>query len=85
MGGAPQPTRAAPVYGYVDQSHARPEISERDIILWTSRGIRDDVIISKIEESATVFQLSGADTNHLRDKGVSESVIAAMRATARRG
>jgi hypothetical protein len=58
-------------------------VTKSDVINWTARGTRDDVIIDRIERSGTVFRLTAADENDLRDRGVSESVIRAMRDTAR--
>jgi hypothetical protein len=54
------------------------------VISWTARGTRDDVIIDRIERSGAVYHLSAKDENELRDQGVSEEVIQAMKATARR-
>lgn len=59
-------------------------VSKRDVVKWTQRGTRDDVIIDRIERSGTVFHLSRGDEQDLRDAGVSEMVIQEMRATARR-
>ena len=59
-------------------------VTQRDVIKWTSRGTRDDVIIDRIDRSGTVFHLSRDDEQNLRDAGVSEMVIQEMRATARR-
>ena len=58
--------------------------SKADVIKWTQRGVHDEVIIDRVERSRTVFHLAAADENELRDNGVSESVIHAMEATARR-
>lgn len=75
---------------YADYGARRTEVytdgtvSKRDVIKWTSRGTRDDVIIDRIERSGTVFRLSRSDEQDLRDAGVSEMVIQEMRATARR-
>ncbi len=59
-------------------------ISKKDIIQWTDRGTKDEVIIDRIDRSDTVFYLTAADENELRDAGVSEDVIRAMKDTARR-
>ena len=72
------------------QDYPRPEgytggaVTKRDVMKWTSRGTRDDVIIDRIERSGTVFHLTRDDEQDLRDAGVSEMVIQEMRATARR-
>ena len=59
-------------------------ITKSEVITWTDQGVRDDIIIDRIDRSGTVFRLSAADQNDLRDHGVSESVIRAMKDTARR-
>ncbi|WP_261361996.1 hypothetical protein [Humisphaera borealis] len=42
------------------------------------------MIIDRIERSDTVFRLTAGDEMELRQKGVSEDVICAMKETARR-
>jgi len=76
---------------YADYNYHRTEaayqggpVTKRDVMKWSSRGTRDDVIIDRIERSGTVFHLARADEQDLRDAGVSEMVIQEMRATARR-
>jgi hypothetical protein len=59
-------------------------VSKHQVVNWTDQGVRDDIIIDRIERSGTVFRLTAADQNELREQGVSESVIRAMRDTARR-
>ena len=59
-------------------------VTKSEVITWTDQGVRDDIIIDRIDRSGTVFRLSAADQNDLRDHGVSESVIHAMKDTARR-
>lgn len=59
-------------------------VALRDVVDWSSRGVRDDIIIDRIERSGSTFKLTAADENQLRDQGVSEPVIQAMRATTRR-
>jgi len=59
-------------------------VTKADVISWTQRGMRDEIIIDRIDRSGTVFRLTAADENDMRDKGVSESVIRAMRDTSRR-
>ena len=59
-------------------------VTQSQVIDWTDQGVRDDIIIDRIDRSGTVFRLSAADQNDLRDHGVSESVIRAMKDTARR-
>lgn len=68
-------------YGYNSGSGY---ITKRDVIEWNSRGVKDEVIVDRIERSGQTFRLTGADENELRDAGVSESVIKAMKNTARK-
>jgi outer membrane lipoprotein SlyB len=67
-----------------DRRHSTDQwISKADVIDWTRRGVSDDVIIDRIQRSATVFHLTAADENDLRDHDVSEAVIRVMRDSAR--
>jgi len=59
-------------------------VTRNDVIDWTRRGDREDLIIDRIDHSGTVFHLSARDENQLRDAGVGEEVIRAMKDTARR-
>ena len=59
-------------------------VTREDIVAWSSRGVKDDIIIDRIERSGTVFRLTAAEENQLRDQGISEEVVRAMRDTARR-
>jgi hypothetical protein len=67
-----------------DSSPAARGVSRQDVIDWVRRGDRDDLIIDRIDRSATVFHLTSKDENTLRDAGVSEEVIRVMKDTARR-
>ena len=53
------------------------------VIQWTKNGIKDEVIIDRIERSGTAFRLTAADENALRDANVSDDVLRAMKNTAR--
>lgn len=59
-------------------------VSKQEVVDWSNRGVRDDIIIDRIERSGSTFKLTAADENKLRDQGVSESVIQSMRATSQR-
>ena len=65
-------------------SNTQPAIGMGDVIDWTKQGVKEDVIVDRIERGTTVFKLTAADENHLRDAGVSERVIRAMKDTARK-
>lgn len=58
-------------------------LTKQNVINWTDRGVKDDLIIDRIQRSGTVFHLTAADENDLRDARVSEDVIRAMKDTAR--
>ena len=66
------------------EAYTAGPVTQKEIMKWSARGTRDDVIIDRIERSGTVFHLSRTDEQDLRDAGVSELVIQEMKATARR-
>jgi hypothetical protein len=59
-------------------------VSSSDVIRWTACAMREDVILERIQRSGSVFHLTAADENQLRDRGVSERVIQEMKDTSRR-
>jgi hypothetical protein len=61
---------------------ATQPVSEQDIIRWSTRGDTDDIIIDRLQRSPAIFHLGTGDEIHLRDAGVSDEVIRAMKATA---
>lgn len=58
-------------------------VTKNQVIRWTQDGVKDDIIIDRIERSGTTFRLTVADENDLRDAGVSEEVVRAMKNTGR--
>jgi len=74
---------ASPPARAVSFAEADP-VTSSDVVRWSASGMRQDIIIDRIERSPSVFHLTAADENALRDKGVSEVVIQEMKATARR-
>ncbi len=64
-------------------SYASSRVSKDEVIAWTGRGMRDTEIVDRIDRSGTVFHLTAADENQLRDANVSEDVIREMKDTAR--
>jgi uncharacterized protein YcfJ len=77
---------------YEDRAHAAPpreayvdsgRVSKEDVIAMSHRGYRDSEIMDRIDRSGTVYHLSAADENDLRDARVSENVIREMRETER--
>jgi len=65
------------------RSYASTRVTKDDVVAWSSRGMRNSEIIDRIDRSGTVFHLTAADENQLRDAGVSEEVIREMKDTAR--
>jgi uncharacterized protein YcfJ len=59
-------------------------VTKKDVIKWTKDGVKDEIIIDRIDRSGTVFRMTAADENDLRDAGVSEDVVRAMKNTARK-
>lgn len=74
---APPPATATPVGAQPMQA-----LTTADVIRWTHTGVQEAVIIDRIERSGTRFNLTAADERQLRDAGVSENVIRAMKQTA---
>jgi uncharacterized protein YcfJ len=56
-------------------------VSKKDVIRWTNEGVKDEIIIDRVERSGTRFEIRASDENELRDAGVSEEVVRAMKAT----
>ena len=63
---------------------ARSRVTQEDVVAWSREGVSEEVIIDRIERSDVVFRLSVADEESLAERGVTEDVIRAMKATARR-
>ena len=81
-----QRTRSAREAQYYDAPRATsaPQgVSRQKVMAWTEEGVKDEIIIDRIERSGTVFRLTPAEENQLRDAGVSEEVIRAMKQTGR--
>jgi len=79
-----QPVRSGREQGYSAPPAAGERLTKKDVIQWTDKGVKDEVIIDRIERSGTVFNLTAADENELRDAGVGEEVVRTMKDTARR-
>ncbi len=82
----------------VDKSEARHEqrytstppanqeprgISKDEVVNWSRQGVKDEIIIDRIQRSGSTFRLTAADENELRDSGVSEDVVRAMKYSGR--
>ena len=54
-------------------------ISNLTVMDWTRQGVKDDIIIDRIQRSGQTFVVSAGDERDLRNAGVSSSVIDAMK------
>jgi hypothetical protein len=54
-------------------------VTRNDVIQWSKDGVKDEVIIDRIERSGTAFRLTAADETALRDANVSEEVVRSMK------
>lgn len=70
---------APATYAHVDQGQP---LTVADVKSLAKAGINEDVIISQINNSHTVFHLSSADIIDLRDSGVTDKVVNYMINTA---
>lgn len=64
---------APPAY-YVDAGQSRPT-SVANIRALAKAGVSDDIIISQIRNTRTIYHLTSTDVIALRDAGVSEKVL----------
>lgn len=63
---------------------AKTTITRDDVIEWTRKGVKTDVIVDRIERSGQAFIVTAADENMMRDAGVNSDVILAMKRTSQR-
>ena len=54
-------------------------ITNVTVIDWTRQGVKEDIIIDRIQHSGQTFYLSTSDEHDLRNAGVSPAVIQAMK------
>ncbi len=62
---------------------SREKIGISDIVILSKAGVRDDIIIEKIQKTGSVFNLSVEEVEALRKEGVSRQVINHMLDTCR--
>ena len=58
-------------------------ITRGDVVDWTRQGVKDDIIIDRIQRSGQRFVMTTADEREMKSYGVSDSVIVAMKNTVR--
>jgi hypothetical protein len=59
-------------------------VGPRDVIRWSRDGRTDEQILQMLEDCRAIMPLTAADENHLRDAGVSETVIEALKVSSQR-
>jgi uncharacterized protein YcfJ len=57
-------------------------ITRGDVVDWTRQGVKDDIIVDRIQRSGQQFVMTSADERELKSLGVSATVINAMKATS---
>lgn len=62
---------------------SREKLGISDIVILSKAGVRDDIIIEKIQRTGSVFDLSVEEVEALRKEGVSRQVINHMLDTSR--
>ena len=67
----PAPTSATPT----------STITRGDVVDWTRQGVKDEIIIDRIERSGQRFVMTSADERELKSFGVSAVIINAMKST----
>lgn len=67
-----------------DAYFTNESITQAKVIEWSRHGVPQQVIVDRIERSGSRFSLAAADENRLREAGVSEDVVLAMKQTSRR-
>ena len=82
------PPRAAVVVATDTDAVAAPvetppaAVSEADVITWVNRGTSDDVILDRLQHAPNAVHVTAGDEMRLRDAGVDDDVIRALKATA---
>jgi len=58
-------------------------VTRANVMDWAHSGVKDEIIIDRIQRSGSTFYLTATDEKQLRDAGVGQSVIQAMKDTAK--
>ena len=72
---------AQPQATYTPPAGAAPmqAITKQDVITWTQQGTQEAIIVDRVQRSGTRMTLTAADETQLRDAGVRDSVIRALK------
>jgi hypothetical protein len=60
-------------------ANAPNSVSRADIMSWSKSGVKDEIIIDRIQRSGQTFTVTAADEQQLKQAGVSDAVITAMK------
>lgn len=63
---------------------ASDTVCPSDVIRWSRDGRTDEQILQRLEEHSAIVPLTAADENRLRDAGVSETLIEAIKVSSQR-
>ena len=58
-------------------------ITRGDVVDWTRQGVKDEIIIDRIQRSGQKFVMTSADEREMKSLGVSANVILAMKNTTK--
>jgi uncharacterized protein YcfJ len=72
-----------PTYGGQPMVAKSQQVTANDVVEWTRKGVKTEVIVDRIERSGQSFYLSAAEENMMRDARVSDEVIGAMKRNRR--
>jgi hypothetical protein len=70
--------------GRAGGTFAPAAVTHEQVIRWHKQGTPAEVILDRLQTSQSVFHLTAAEENRLRDAGISEYIIRVMKDTARR-
>ena len=66
-------------------TQSAPVVTQEQVLRWHAQGTPPEIILDRLQTSTSVFQLTAAEENRLRDAGISEYIIRVMKDSARRG
>jgi uncharacterized protein YcfJ len=64
-------------------SQTSATITRGDVVDWSRQGVKDEIIIDRIQRSGQRFVMTSADERELKSLGVSENVVLAMKNTVK--
>lgn len=64
---------------YTTASPSSSSVTRAQVMEWSQTGVKDDIIIDRIQRSGQTYTVTAADEKQMRDAGVSTAVIDAMK------